>query len=296
MTGLADRGFEHYSEGDNGLQKVELLFDLKRYPEAEQAIRQHLIDDPEDVFLLYSLARAEYLQDKFKEAETSLFNCLVNDPNYGWGYYLLSHVNHQLLNFDHELKHALKSVELEPDEPVFLERLSQAYLQSGEVHRAKIILEEVIKIEPDASRHYEMLGDISFQLGDYSSAENAYRDALKFDPEDTALLNDLARSLLEQRGKTREAIDVFYNIIQLEPTNSLAAKNLFISINTWLDNNSFKGRWIKAKKELPESLQYFYDDYKKRTSIFEAWGKFVWTFIWIVVLGGLTWFFSLIRP
>jgi flagellar motor component MotA len=70
---------------------------------------------------------------------------------------------------------------------------------------------------------------------------------------------------------------------------------LHTAIREWVDKNSFKGQGKKALESLPESLQYFYHDYKQRSSIFEAWGKFVWTFVWIGALVGVTFLFSLLE-
>jgi len=275
--------------------RVDALFDVNRYQEAEKLIREQLSIEPEDAYWLYYLARVQLVQDKPKDAENSLFNSLRCDPSYSWGYFLLSCVSHELRNFVQELKCAKKCVELDPEEPAFLQRLAEAHIQNGEVKHSRLVLQQLLKIDPDSETTFQMLGDIEFELGNFLAAEEAYRGALKFDPENIEILNDLARCLMSQKKKLREAIDVLYNLVQLVPANKTISKNLYLAIRDWVDKNSFKGKGKKSFVELPESLQYFYNDYKGRTSIFEAWGNFTWVFVWIAALAVMTFFFEQIR-
>ena len=73
------------------------------------------------------------------------------------------------------------------------------------------------------------------------------------------------------------------------------SKNLHVVIREWISKNSFKGKSKKALEELPETLQYFYNDYKGRSSVFDAWGNYSWTLLWIGVLGMVTYLFSLVE-
>ncbi len=274
--------------------RINALFDVNRYQEAEKLIREQLSNEPEDAYWLFQLARAQIGQDNLTAAEETLFNSLSCDPEYAWSYYLLSTVSHQLHNFTQELKCAKKAAEMNPEEASFLQRLAEAHIQNGEVKSARLTLEQVVKLEPDSEESFRLLGDIEFELNNFPAAEEAYRQALKFNPEDISLLNDLARSLMSQKKKLRESIDVLYNIVQLDPTNRIISKNLYVAIREWIDKNSFKGKGKKALDELPENLQYFFKDYKERSSIFEAWGKFAWSFVWIGALIGVTYLFSLV--
>jgi len=287
---------EFVSEVSNSEQtRIDALFDIKRFQHAEELIRKQLSLEPEDAFWLYYLARAQFAQDNSQGAADSLVSSLHSDSDYSWSYYLLSFVNHNLLNFSQELECAKKCAELEPEETIFLQRLAEAQIQSGEIKNAKTTLQQVLKLEPDSEEAFQLLGDIEFELGNFLAAETAYRQALKFSPEDVQILNDLARSLISQKNKYREGIDVFYNIVQLDPLNEVITQNLHLAIREWLDNKSFKGKRKEALKSLPEPLQYFYKDYKSRASIFEAWGSIAWATFWIVVLAALTLVFSTIN-
>ena len=275
------------------LSRVEALFDVQRYAEAENLIRKQLAEFPEDAYWLYTLARAQLAQDKNEAADDSLVVCLRSDPQFSWGYFLLSIVSHRDHLFSRELECAKQAALLEPEEPAFLQRLAEAHLQNGEIKKAKLVLEQLIKLEPDTIESFRLLGDIELELFNFDKAEAAYRQALKFEPENLSLLNDLARSVLSQKGKTRESIEIFYNMIQLEPTDKTIAKNLYIAIKEWTDKGSVKGQTKKSLAELPEPLQHFYNDYKGRLSVFESMSKMGWIVIWLGAIGLATYLFSL---
>lgn len=291
----SETGFEGARNSVESIhERVDALLDMNRPEEAEKLIRQELSEFPEDAYWLGTLARAQLAQNKFNDAQELLFSALSADPDFAWNYFLLSIVSRNLRNFGQELKTAQKAAELTPEEPLFLQRLAEAQLQKGEIKNARETLNQVTKLEPDSIEAFELFGDIEFQLENYAAAEKAYRQALKFDPEKISLLNDLARSLLGQKKKRGEAIDVLFNIVQLDPTDKAITDNLYIAIQEWVDANSFRGKGKKALKELPEPLQYFFNDYKKRSSIFKAWGTFTWTFAWIGTLAAATYLISLV--
>ena len=272
--------------------RLDALLDLKRYQEAEQLVRQQLATAPDDAWLLCQLARTQYAQEQYVEAETTLHAAISQAPDAAVNYYLLSLVSHQRRHFTQELDYARKAVELEPEQVDYLEGLVYAYLQNGQAQQAREVQQQVVKLAPDSESAFALLGRIEWDLNNYADAEAAYQKALAFNPEDISLLAGYAGSLSGQKKKLRQAIDVYYNIIQLDPTNADAAKALYQAIQAWVDNNSFKGQGGKALAELPESLQHFYRDYQKRSSIFVAWGRFTWIIVWLGAFIGLIALFS----
>ena len=276
------------------IDKIETLLNINRYEEAEAHCYQALAEEPEDVYIHCLLARTQLYLNKPKDSELTLKQAIQCDPDYPWTYYLLSKVNHELLKFTLELSYAEKAAQLDPEEVTFLIRLTEAQLQNGDIKQAKATIQQVIKLDPDSVVGLWLLGDVELQLANYSSSEKYYREALKFDPENIGLLSDLATSLSAQKNKLRESIDILFNIVQLDPTNKSISKNLYSVIQDWLDKNSFKGKGKQALSDLPEPLQYFYQDYKSRSSIFEAYGRFGWTFIWIGLFAAMFAVFSLL--
>jgi len=262
-----------FSNSDSA--KIEALFDVNRVLDAERQIREQLAFEPEDSYWLFMLSRAQIAQEQLIEAEDSLFSSLQSNPEYDWAYYLLSTVCHQLQKFVQELDYAKQAAKLDPEEPMFIKRLAEAHLQNGEIANARNTLAQLVKLEPDSIDTFSLLGDLEFELNNFPEAERAYRDALKFEPEDISLLNDLARSMMAQKGKLRESIDVFFNVIQLDPTNVLIAENLHVAIREWINN--------------------FYLDFKSRSNIFKSWGRFGWSIVWAIALIGATYLFSLLE-
>ena len=273
--------------------RIEALLDLSRYEEAERLSREALASEPEDAYLLFLLARAQLEQSAYDACEETLHACLAADPEFAWAYYLLSLIHHYEKRFNSEIQCAEKAVSMQPHESSFIKRLAEAYLTSGEVKRAKEALQQLLKAEPDSKEAHQLMGDIEFRLTNYESAEESYRQALTFDPENIELLNDLARSLYGQKGKHQQALDMWFNMVQLDPTNEVLVENLIAVVKDWQDQRSTSGNGRNKLSDLPEALQYFYDDHQKRQSFVQKWGHIFWPVVWIAVLGAVSFLFSL---
>ncbi|TQV76448.1 tetratricopeptide repeat protein [Aliikangiella marina] len=273
--------------------RIEALIDISRYEDAEKLSREALASEPEDAYLLFLLARAQFGQSAYDQCEATLHACLAADPEFSWAYYLLSLLHHIEKRFNSEIQCAEKAASMAPQEPTFIQRLAEAYLTSGEVKQAKAVLQQLLEIEPDSKAAHQLMGDIDFRLTNYAAAETHYRQALTFDPENIELLNDLARSLYGQKGKHQEALDMWFNMVQLDPTNPVLTDNLISSIKDWQGEKSASGKGKNQLSDLPQALQYFYEDHQKRQSFMQKWGYIVWPVIWIVVLAGVSFLFSL---
>jgi len=281
------------SSGQNIESRIEALLDISRNEEAEKLAREALASEPEDAYLLFLLARAQLDQSSYNECEETLYACLAADPEFSWAYYLLSVIHNHEKRFNAEIECAEKAASMQPHEPHFIKRLAEAYLTSGEVKRAKEVLQQLLETDPDSKEAHQLMGDIDFRLTNYAAAEIHYREALTFDPENIELLNDLARSLYGQKGKHQEALDMWFNMVQLDPTNEVLVGNLVSVIKDWKDQKSTSGNGKNKLSDLPQALQYFYDDHQKRQSFMQTWGYIVWPIVWVAALAVVSYLFSL---
>lgn len=280
---------------DNDQARIEAYFDVGKYAEAEKRIRLCLAQEPDNAHHLANLGRALMCQDKFSDAEKALRNSLGVAPDFAWALFLLSMAYHELHNFEAELVFAKKAAANDPEDVDYLQRLADAHMQNGQTGQARTVLQQVVKLTPDAVDPYSLLGDLELHLENYAAAEKAYRNALKYEPESSMLLQNLAVSLLNQRKKRRDGIEVLYNVIQLDPGNSGAVENLFLGLKMWLDQHTLTARRKAEFDKLPAPLQHFYQDYKDRNSIFETWGTYTWVAVWVAVLGVVTFLIDLVR-
>ena len=277
----------HYGENPS-IARTYALFDIQRFADAEKIIRQELAAEPEDALWLYLLARAQLGQEQWEHAEQSLLQSLSIDPDEGWCYFLLSLIEHHFKNFSKELEYAQQACKIDAEEVSFLQRLAEAHLQNGEIQTARATLQQIIKINPNSQETFELLGQIAYQLDDIDEAEAAYRQALTFDPNDLGNLKNLAYTLMASDKNNREVIDLLFNILQMDPSNHTIADELHAVIRNWIGKNSLKGVNKQRLKELPDELQYFYQDYNEREASSTTWGFYTWILIWIAAIIGLS--------
>ena len=263
-------------------ERASTLIDLKRYKEALKEASLGLVECPES-FSLHTLMSQAYINlDQLDPAEQSITTAIRLEPENPYGYYIRSHLMREKKAFNKELSMAQRAVQLDPEDPDYLYRLSEAYMQSGMIKQAKDACYEMINLSPDSGEAHSLMGDISLELEEWTLAETHYLAALKIDPNRIALLNNLAISLSRQK-KYKEGLELLLQAMQQNPTIDYIQDNLFDFIKDYLDKNTLKGR-SAALDDLSPVLRIFYEDRQPRVSIFERYSNYGMYVFWALLL------------
>jgi len=94
-------------------------------------------------------------------------------------------------------------------------------VQGGDYEAALVHLSRAIELGERDGRTYGLLGYCHLNLEHFVSAEQAYRDAVLLEPETRDWQVGLARALMSME-KYEEAVAVFGNVIDADPTNATA--------------------------------------------------------------------------
>ena len=280
---------ELLAESQGEFSRAEHLLQLKRYEDAIPVIGSELAKDPQSYMAHYQMARAFLGLEDYNAASHHCEIMISEYPDAALGYFIKSCVEHEKHNFVDELRLSEQAANLEPEDIDILRRLTHAQMQNGLLKKAKETVEQLVLLAPDDMETHELMGDICFELKDYFQAKKHYEAALEFDPENAALVNDLARCYIGLKQR-KEAIDTMYNALRMMPDSELLRSNLFRTIQSFLDREKLKGK--AALKSLPDELQYFYSDFKGRTSFFQRHGSVFWGAMWILFLAAMIGFFS----
>ncbi len=164
-----------------------------RYDQATAVFQQATERDPKNARLWLEVAYARERQKDLAGAEAAARQTIALEPS-----------NTQALNFlgylfaDHNLKldQAVpliqKALDLDPDNPYYIDSLGWAYYRLGRLEEARGQLERAIQLGAEEADVLEHLGDVDLALDRKSDAKSNYTKALQLDPSRAELVKKLA--------------------------------------------------------------------------------------------------------
>lgn len=201
-----------------------LLLDVKRYDEAVDQFLQVLTLDASHIDAAERLVRAYLEMGKAKEA-------LEEVERFG------------------------------TSSPEFYNNAARIFYERDEVHEAIRSLERAVRLDPNfevakrnLGRLYAREADRLAELGDLVAAETLMRRALEMAPAETGYR--IRRGvLLDQLGKSEEALAVLGEIVRQEPENTLARQVLAKAYNNAGVEATTQKRWQEAVRAFEEALR-----------------------------------------
>jgi tetratricopeptide (TPR) repeat protein len=254
-------------------EEAQVLIELKRYQEALTACSRAIASDPEEPANYATLTRIHLQLKQNQDALEAAKMVITLAPEWPYGYYLMSICRHNLLDFDGELNAAEHALSLDPEDPILLDRLARAQIQSGLLKRAKLTATQLTRISPEDVDTYSLLSDICFELDDYANAETHLLSALQLTPEDHVLHNDMGRIHLARKAWLA-AVDAFYKAVKLQPAAKIYQDNLKMAITNWLDSQTIRGNRSQALEMLAPEIRAFYRHKLDSRTAFERLGIF----------------------
>jgi tetratricopeptide (TPR) repeat protein len=256
MTGPGEYGTgEPLSPVDTVIKAIE----SGRWDEADQAIRQHLSQDPESATFNYLLGFAMFSRERWDEAQSAVEKALSSDPALEGACLLKGKIlerkgepeaaipwyekevaianSPQVIqeaylalavaaenSGDHELAQtSLEAlVAIAPDQIMVYRELANLYLQSGRAADAQAMLDKVMELggEQDPYVLFNMGAD-RFNAGDSETAAAHYRTAIELKPDFADAYYQLGMTMLNI-GDLPAAVENFKKYLELEPEGSHA--------------------------------------------------------------------------
>jgi tetratricopeptide (TPR) repeat protein len=170
-----------------------ILFDAKRYPEAEARLAQATQDFPDDPDLVYDYAMAAEKTSHFDVMETELRRLIRAQPNNPQAYNALGY---SLADRNQRLQEADKLIEqasaLAPDDAFIMDSLGWVKYRLGDTSDAAKLLRRAYELQPNAEIGAH-LGEVLWKTGAQEQARAAWRDARKLEPDNDTLVKTLKR-------------------------------------------------------------------------------------------------------
>ncbi|PLZ03412.1 hypothetical protein CY652_06290 [Burkholderia sp. WAC0059] len=170
-----------------------ILFDAKRYPEAEARLAKATTDFPDDPDLAYDYAMAAEKNGHYDVMETELRKLIRTEPDNPEAYNALGY---SLADRNERLQEADKLVEkassLAPDDAFIMDSVGWVKYRLGDTGDAIKLLRRAFSLQPNAEIGAH-LGEVLWKNGDQTEALATWREALKIEPDNDTLQKTLKR-------------------------------------------------------------------------------------------------------
>jgi len=165
-----------------------LYQEKKRYPEAEDILKEGLKDFPQSAELHYGLGEVYSKMEHFEESIKQMRHVLGIDPEHAEA---LNFIGYSYADQGIHLAEAErlihKALTLKPDNGYILDSMGWVYFKQNKMEQAIHYLKEAGKRIPEDPTIAEHLGDAFKKAGRIQEAMEAYKQALKLSPENRQL-------------------------------------------------------------------------------------------------------------
>jgi len=170
-----------------------ILFDAKRYPEAEARLQQATAAFPDDPDLAYDYAMAAEKNGHYDVMEAQLRKLIQTQPDNPQAYnalgYSLADRNQRLPEAD---KLVEKASSLAPNDAFIMDSVGWVKYRMGDTTDAIKLLRKAYDMQPNAEIGAH-LGEVLWKSGDQDQARAAFREARKLEPDNDTLVKTLQR-------------------------------------------------------------------------------------------------------
>jgi tetratricopeptide (TPR) repeat protein len=170
-----------------------ILFDSKRYAEAEARLAQATADFPDDPDLTYDYAMAAEKNSHYDTMEAQLRKLIETQPDNPQAYNALGY---SLADRGVRLQEADKLIQkassLAPDDAFIMDSVGWVKYRLGDNSDAVKLLRKAYDLQPNAEIGAH-LGEVLWKTGAQDQARDAWREARKLEPDNDTLLKTLKR-------------------------------------------------------------------------------------------------------
>jgi tetratricopeptide (TPR) repeat protein len=170
-----------------------ILFDARRYPQAEARLKTASEAFPEDPDLQYDYAMAAEKNQHYDVMEDVLRRLMQEQPDNPQAYnalgYSLADRNQRLDEADKLIE---KASSLAPNDAFIMDSLGWVKYRLGNTTDAAKLLRRAYDLQPNAEIGAH-LGEVLWRSGDQKQALDAWRDARKLEPNNDTLVRTLER-------------------------------------------------------------------------------------------------------
>jgi tetratricopeptide (TPR) repeat protein len=210
-------------------QRGEVLFQQKRYADAEREFRADLSREPDHAMGHAMLALALAAQGKFRDGEAEARLAIAIDPQLAFGFYVLAVCLHDLQQYDAARSMILEAIRLDSGDPRHFSLLALIEFQRKDWKAAIAAADRGLEIDPQCANCLVRRAQAEAQMGDSRGAMLDAEAALRQDPEAPLTHSTLGWALI-CNSRPHEAVSEFLEALRLDPHFAPARLGLIRSL------------------------------------------------------------------
>lgn len=178
------------------IRRIEVLKSGGRVHEAEDLVRDALMEEPENFDMLISMADILQRQEKFADSLEFYDKAIskIRKPREtDWYVYFARGVSYERTgNWPLAEKDMLVALKLSNDQPSVLNYLGYSWIDKGEnIEKATEMIQKAVEARPDDGFIVDSLGWVYFLTGDYDKAVETLERAVRLEPDDPTISDHL---------------------------------------------------------------------------------------------------------
>ncbi len=206
-------------------QGAQDLIRQKSYASAIGEIEGLLLDDPQNLHALASLANALMHVGEKDRALDVYRRMMVLDPSYEPAYRGAAYLQEQRGHFAEAEALLQAALKIRPEDPESASGMGDLEIEEGHFPAAEAWFRKALELEPHSSTALAGLGNCLNRAGRLKEALDLLRSARQHDPTSHVLTYNLA-VVSERLGDPRSAMALYKAAIRLEPDHSMSWNNL----------------------------------------------------------------------
>ncbi len=223
-----DRGGPGGRPTGNPRERAHMLFDIRRYDDAADVLREALLVDPDDWRLHCELARCLLNTQDYDGGLAATERAITLSPHNEWPWRLRALLLARLQRPAEAVDASSRAIALAPTLADTHVVHSQTLRLNRRIEDARLAAGHAIRLAPQDPATHEAYGRVLLELRDNQGAEYAFRQAIALDPTNPVTFNNLGLALQRQR-RDKEATELFARAAALDPTEQLYRRNVGLS-------------------------------------------------------------------
>jgi tetratricopeptide (TPR) repeat protein len=240
---------------DKIYQRAIMLFQTKRFDEAEKLLQKLLAGDANNVYYLSLMAEIKIQQDKPKEAEDLINSAIGIQPDLDRLYYIKAYISTNLDKYDEAENMLQQAVELDPENADYYAAWSSIKLTRKKYQASLDLADKALELDAENVNALNVRSSALIKLNRKEESFQTIEGALREDPNNAHTHANYGWNLLEKR-EYKKAMIHFGEALKNDPNNAYAqsgmmnaikASNifyrLFLMYAFWIQKFSKKFQW-----------------------------------------------------
>lgn len=228
---------------ERDLERISLLLELQRPPEAEAMARAFLRENPDNGTVLRLLAISVQRQGRGLEARQAIALAVRAEPQEAMNHVVMAQLQAAASNMVAAVRAADEAIGLAPDhwEPYFVRADALRHGNASEQQQALADARQAIKIAPHSPDVHNLMGLCLDRLDSPTEQRAAYLEALRLDPHHALAQNNLAAMDIK-RGHLKAGRRGLISALATRPNLDLTHRNHDILVSRVI----LRAWWVTA--------------------------------------------------